>query len=646
MPLGLRFWVLNYHASMLLNQFQLDLAAAVWVRASAQAFLALVLACACQAKAQLLPEATNQTATSTETVKPPPPAPAAPLIVSPMPVPTNVEPLASRATADLIYALLIAEISASRGELGKAHSLMLDLAQQTGEAALFERAYRMAFFVAPEQAVSAAMLLRTTQAWRQALPQSRDAIRANMQILIALNRLAGTLELMRAELALSSPKDSVAVIAQMPHDFARATDKKMAATLVEQALTETLQSPKTSTEKMAAAWLTVGVMRLQAQNPMGALTAAKQAQLHESRQLGAAKIALDVMAQHPAEAEPVVLRYLQNNPSPAVEVRMGLARAWIDTQRYAEAGALLQAITRDQSTYADAWLLLGVLQTQEVQLDAAAVSLRRYINLSNALPQTKRQQGQTQAFLSLSKIAEKKKDFAAAEAWLRRIEDTSEFASAQIRRANLLAKQSKLAEGRKLLRDLPALSAQDEAVKAKAEFELLRDHKHYEAAYDWAEQMRAANPSELDWLYEKAMMAEKLDRMAEMERLLRQLIALKPNHHHAYNALGYSLAERNLRLGEARRLIKRALELAPGDPFITDSLGWVEFRTGKLDEALKVLRAAYKIRADAEIAAHLGEVLWTLGKREPALQTWRAALISNPDSEALQETLKRLRVKP
>jgi tetratricopeptide (TPR) repeat protein len=141
------------------------------------------------------------------------------------------------------------------------------------------------------------------------------------------------------------------------------------------------------------------------------------------------------------------------------------------------------------------------------------------------------------------------------------------------------------------------------------------------------------------------MLAEKLGRAEEMERLLRRLIAAKPDYHHAYNALGFSLAERNVRLDEARQLITKALEFAPDDPFIVDSLGWVEFRSGRFDEALRLLQTAFQKRPDAEIAAHMGEVLWTLGQRDKALAVWKKAAEINPDNETLLETTRRLQGK-
>ena len=148
-----------------------------------------------------------------------------------------------------------------------------------------------------------------------------------------------------------------------------------------------------------------------------------------------------------------------------------------------------------------------------------------------------------------------------------------------------------------------------------------------------------------DLLYDQAMMAEKLGQLPEMERLLRRVIEIKPDAYNAYNALGYSFAERNMRLPEAKQLITKALEFVPNDPFIRDSLGWVEFRLGNNAEALKIFADAFKTKPDAEIAAHYGEVLWAMGQRDKALGIWREGQLLNPENETLLETLKRLKVR-
>jgi Flp pilus assembly protein TadD len=157
-------------------------------------------------------------------------------------------------------------------------------------------------------------------------------------------------------------------------------------------------------------------------------------------------------------------------------------------------------------------------------------------------------------------------------------------------------------------------------------------------------QANKAFPDDTDLLYEQAMLDEKLDRVDQMERLLRRVIELKPDHQHAYNALGYSFADRNVRLPEARALIQKALELSPGEPSITDSMGWVEYRLGNKDEAIRLLRNAYQSRPDPEIAAHLGEVLWSAGRPDEARKIFREARLRDAQNDVLRETLARLRV--
>ena len=202
-----------------------------------------------------------------------------------------------------------------------------------------------------------------------------------------------------------------------------------------------------------------------------------------------------------------------------------------------------------------------------------------------------------------------------------------------------------MSEARALIQQLPEVAPKDVRRKLNAEVSLLRESKQYQLAYDLLAKALLETPDDIDLLYDQAMMAEKLGAPDDMERLLRQIIKLDPDHHHAYNALGYSLADRGVRLPEARDLIRKALTFAPADPFIEDSLGWVEFRMGNLTEALRIFESAYKIRPDVEIGTHMAEVLWSLGQRERALAIWKEVRLIDPDNEALTETLKRLNIK-
>jgi tetratricopeptide (TPR) repeat protein len=355
-------------------------------------------------------------------------------------------------------------------------------------------------------------------------------------------------------------------------------------------------------------------------------------------------LAMDLMDPKVPQAEELVRTYLQGQPQP--EMRMGYARALLDAQRNQEALQQLQMVTRERPDFAEAWLAQGVLMVQDNRLPQAEAALGKYLALEQDQPASEeRSRGMAQAYLSMAQVAEKRRDFAAATAWLDRIENSQDLIAAQNRRASILARQGRIDEARKLLRSLPERTPADARLKVMAEVSLLRDNKMYKPAYDLLGQAAAKDPADADVLYDQAMLAEKLGEFTDMERLLREVIAKKPDYHHAYNALGFSLAERNVRLPEAKQLIQKALEYAPGDPFITDSLGWVEFRMGNPTEALRVLQAAYKDRPDPEIAAHLGEVLWAMGQRDRAVVIWKEGRLLNPENETLLETLKRLRVK-
>ena len=539
--------------------------------------------------------------------------------------------------AALFYQLILGELNAQGNEPGTAFSLILDAARKTSDALLYERAVNVAL-----QARSGEPALQAARAWKLALPASREANRYVLQILIGLNRVGETLEPLKLEIATTPVSERASAISTVPRYYARASDKKLAASTVELALAEYFSSPALG----AAAWNTIGRMRIDTADPAGVLDAASRAQALDSRADGPALLALAVMGPKVPQAEAFVRKYLAGEPS--IEVRMGYARALLDTQRYAESAAQLKLATKEKPDYAQAWLILGTLELQDKKPLAAETSLKRYAELAlppGGTPGEETRRGLTQTYLSLAQIAEQRKDLPLAESWLARIDNADDMVSAQSRRAAILAAQGKLEDGRRLLRALPAKSPADERLKLMAEVQLLRDNKQFKPAYDMLAEKTKSGEPDFDLLYDQAMLAEKLGRLDEAERLLRQVIAGKPDYHHAYNALGYSLADRNVRLPEARALILKALESAPDDPFITDSLGWVEFRSGNLAEALRILQGAYKAKPDAEIAAHLGEVLWVSGQRDQAMVIWREGAALNADNETLLETLKRLRVK-
>ncbi|WP_322784549.1 tetratricopeptide repeat protein [Verminephrobacter aporrectodeae] len=532
----------------------------------------------------------------------------------------------------LFYEILLGEISSRTGDPGAGYAYILAAARRSADDQLYQRAVDIAL-----QSRSGEYALTAAKAWKEAIPQSREANRYMLQILVALNRIGETADLLRQELAQSSERASL--LAALPEIYGRASDKALAARVVQRALVDELANPATA----PAAWVALGRLRLASGNKNGALDAARKAQDLDGESADVVRLALELMEENTPEAEPIVTRGLARQPLAAL--RAAYARVLLGLQRYSDADLQLQAITGENPKFVEAWLMLATVQFLEQRLPLAEASLQRFMEL---LPESTdaqmRRNGLTQAYLLHAQIAEKKKDFAAAEAWLGRIDNADQVFAAQSRRASLLARQGKLAQARALLRNLPGTSDTDKRMKLLAEVQLLREQRLYDDAYKVQVELVALAPGEAELVYDQAMLAEKAGKIDTMEQLLRQVIARQPKYHHAYNALGYSLADRGLRLNEAKRLIMKALEFAPGDPFIMDSLGWVEFRLGNRADAKQHLEAAYKVRPDVEIAAHLGEVLWSLGDKEGASKVWEEGQRTGPDNETLQETLKRLGV--
>lgn len=557
-------------------------------------------------------------------------------------------PTHSKLDAQLFYQLLIGEMELRSGEAGTAYQVVLDAAKRSKDEQLFRRATDIALQArAGEQALAAA------RAWRTEIPASLEAHRYLIQLLVAMNRAGETVEPLGSLLQITPEADRPNLIMSLPRFFVRTTDRKQVAGLLEQVLQPYAEAPATR----AAVNVALGRAWLVAEDKERALQMAQRAHAQDPSAEGPALLALE-MLPGTAPAETVVLDHLKAKPA-SNAVRMVYARVLAGSQRYADAIVQLEAVTGNQPTLAPPWLTLGALHLELRQPKAAIAALERFVQLaqtgaaSTASPHAELgeeptlatpDRGVTQAWLMLAQAAEQQGDFKGAEAWLAKVDNPQRALEVLSRRASLLARQGRLKEARELIRRAPEKTADDARAKLLAEAQILRDAKQWSEAGKLLASASQNHPDDVDLLYEQSMMAEKMNKLDEMERLLRRVIELKPDHHHAYNALGYSLAERNLRLPEAKALIQKALEIAPGEPFITDSLGWVEFRIGNREEALRLLRGAYQSRPDPEIAAHLGEVLWVTGQREEARRIWREGQSKDAANDVLRETLARLRV--
>ncbi|HEY0337953.1 MAG TPA: tetratricopeptide repeat protein, partial [Burkholderiales bacterium] len=313
--------------------------------------------------------------------------------------------------------------------------------------------------------------------------------------------------------------------------------------------------------------------------------------------------------------------------------RLNYARLLVAAKRYPEARKQFDTLIEQFPENGDVTMAVALLAVQANDFRSAETQLKRALDMGYGEPDVAR--------LYLGQLTEEEKRYDEALKWYGSVEPGEQYVNAQARYAGVLAKQGRLAEARKHLQQVSTEDPQQRVQLTQAEAQLLRDANEYQQAFDLLAQALQKMPDTPDLLYDHAMAAEKVNRPDVLERSLRKLIELRPDHAHAYNALGYTLADRNERLTEAHELIEKALKLAPSDAFIMDSMGWVLYRMGRRQEALDYLQRAYTMRADGDIAAHLGEVLWADGQQDEARKLWTNALKENGQNEALQNAIKR-----
>jgi tetratricopeptide (TPR) repeat protein len=548
---------------------------------------------------------------------------------------TEAPPPASALDAVLFYQILLGELNTRQGSPGSGFSLMLDAARKTRDPALFQRAVDMAL-----QARSGDAALQAAQSWKKEIPTATAASRYLLQILLALNRIEEAGKALAVSINELPLDEQPGAIASVPRLFGLVQDKALAADVVEKALSQAFTQAPTA----ASAWTTVGRMRRDAGQIDKAVEASQKGHTATPQATGPLVLALSLMASASSTLKPMLDKAMTSDVVP--ELRLGYARTLVSLQLYPEAIAQLVQLNARHPEFVEGWLIHGLVLQENGQLLEAEQRLEEYVRLIASSPTPEHQAGLAEALMSLAQMAQKQGQLDRANQWLSQMPAGADPIKLASRQADVLAQQGHLDEARRVLAQVQPANAEQAQRKILAQSHWLREHREVQAAYNLVRTALDKKPDDTELLTELSLVCEKLKRFDEMEALLRQLMAKAPQEAHAFNALGYSLADRNIRLDEARQLIEKAVQLSPKDAYIQDSLGWVMFRQGKHEEALRILQAAYKAKPDAEIAAHLGEVLWVMGQTREAGTIWREGLLLKADNETLVETLQRFNFKP
>lgn len=543
-----------------------------------------------------------------------------PKVVTQLPAP-RAAPLPNiELSESILFKITLAEIAIQRGQPHVAVPAFLEVARETKDPRIARRATEVAW-----NARFLPAALEAATLWLQADPESARARQTMIALLVNQSRLDDALPHLEKWLA-GDPEHSGQNFLQLSTLVAGHEDKPAILRLLRTLAAKYPQVPEASLAVAQAAW--------NANDQPAALAASRQAlKLRPDWELAALFQAQALQRNSAEEAMVFLDGFVKAHPG-ARDARLNYARMLVSARRYPEARKQFEALLGDASNNAEITMAVATLSIQAKDYAAAETQLRRALDIGHKDPDTVR--------MYLGQVNEELKRTDEALKWYAAVTHGAQFIPAQARYAGVLSKQGKLAEARRHLQAVEAGDAQQRTQLILAEAGLLRDANAYQEAFDFLGAAVARAPDSPDLLYDHAMAAEKVNRIDVLETNLRKVIAMQPTHAHAYNALGYTLADRNQRLPEARALIETAHKLAPQDPFILDSMGWVLHRLGQNEEALGYLQRSFESRPDGEIAAHLGEVLWLLGRQDEARKLWADALRDHPKNEVLQSTVKRL----
>ena len=521
---------------------------------------------------------------------------------------------------DLLFEFLLAEISGQRGNLGIATESYLDMAKKTQDARIVSRALDVSLFSGNvSDALEMAQLLTKLD------PASTRARQALSSLLVHSGNLDEAQPNIERLLSQQGGENLDRSLLQLDSLFAKQPDKKATLSAI-QALTKPyLDHPEAHYALAIAAW--------RAQQRELALGEIKQAASMRPGWELAAQLHEQILEQSArAEVQPFLEDFLAKYPK-SEEVRLNYAKFLVAERKFTQARKEFVTLKKIFPENQDVSFAIGLLSLQLGDIDSAISGFTDLLQHGFKDPDLAR--------YYLGQAYELGKNPSEATKWYQSVEKGGQYLPAQVRIATILVEQGHLSKARAHLHEIHTNDPQQNIFLIQAEAQMLHDAKDYNGAYAILEKGLEQFPESPNLLYDEAMAAEKIGEIDKSEKSLKKLIQLQPNFAQAYNALGYTLVEHTTRYDEALPLLEKALELSPEDPYILDSMGWLQYRMGNVPSSLEYLRRAFSGHRDPEIAVHLAEVLWTQGKHGEARKLLQSSLKENPGNEILAKSLKK-----
>jgi tetratricopeptide (TPR) repeat protein len=523
--------------------------------------------------------------------------------------------------SELMYEVLTGELAGKLGDLEGSKQAYSRASELSDDPKVIERAMRIAIF-----AKDWPLALKIAHRWSDSLNGNIEA----QQVLGILYLRQGDVDSSAKhfsavmDAAADSPSQGYSIVAAT---LARVDDVETSIELMHRLVAKNFTNPY---GHLSYANLAMKAKKYQLAVDQSELALGFKPDLSEARVLRAR--ALSLIGDH--EAAFLEMQALVDADPQNFDMRLGYARMLLQAEQFTEAGKQFEELLEQKPDDPDITYMLGLTYVQAEDYSKSKQYFQALIEDNRRLDESN---------YYLARISEELGESEKAVAYYQDVAYGELYLDAAVRLAELYVKENGLTTARQHLNDVRGRVDQPADVIRLflAEGHILHEQEQYDQAYDLYSQGLLEFPRHPDLLYARALTAENIDRVDLLESDLLIILQEDPDHANALNALGYTLADRGLRIDEAQKYVERAYELKPNDPAVMDSMGWIQFRKGNYVEAENYLRKALYLMDDAEIIGHLSELLWAQGNYEEARNLLREAMDRHPEDSYIEKLIKQ-----
>lgn len=531
----------------------------------------------------------------------------------------NLPAQISEANAEFVYKFLLAEIALQRNDPNAAGHLYLDLAKLTKNSLLAQNAAQLGSMVR-----NGRLALDAADVWSKLDPKSADAQKVLAEMYIASGNLAKARPIVKK--ILESEESKGDGFLYLNNILSRVENKTNALRFI-------VDIAKPYPNMVEAHFAVAHTAHMAGNETIRDRELKIVDSLDPKWETSILFKGAILFQQDPNQAIDEYKKFINKNPK-SNSVRLELAKALVQTEKYAEAKQHFEQLVNSPLASSDLSLTVALLALESGDDLVAEKYLKQALERKHPNPD--------QIYMYLARIYAQREDLANVLNWVEKISAGPMFVDSRIFAAQSIRAKNGVSDAINYLDQFKSLDRQEKLKFLQLKTSFLYNDNQYQQAINLMLSEEEKYNDSAEFYFDFGLLYEKNKDFESMEKHLKKAISLKPDYAIAYNALGYSYADRNIKLDDAKKYIEIALSIDPQNHYILDSMGWVHFRLGNYEIAYEFITKAYTIQEDPEIAAHLGEVLWKQGKQNEAISIWQSSLEKFPENLILIETKNRL----